>query len=379
MQKQFNKLLILILFLSGFAVDAQKYAIISDIHGATSFTQDVAQYVKNWNPDFIITAGDNHYGSQTTIDFQVGQFYSDFISPYTGLYGTGGTANRFFPCLGNHDIDNNGLVSYLDYFQLPGNERYYDFVVGNIHFFSLNCNSNEVDGVSETSVQAMWLKNCLALSTSPYNVVYFHMPAYTSGMHGSTTYMRWPFKQWGASVVFSGHDHDYERLIVDSLTYIVCGVGGGVLYTVYNPLPGSLFSNVTDHGAVLSVANPDSMYFEFRNTADSLIDHFTIYPRPLSVTNKLLDSQKPQLFQNSPNPCNASGTEIRYYIPVKGKVMLKATDILGNSAMVYPQTFVQPGYHTVDWNTEELNGGFFYYSLSVNDYVVAIMKMLLIK
>lgn len=39
--------------------------------------------------------------------------------------------------------------------------------------------------------------------------------------------MRWPFKEWGATAVMSGHAHVYERLEVDNLTYFVNGIGGG--------------------------------------------------------------------------------------------------------------------------------------------------------
>lgn len=359
-------------------VNAQKYAIISDIHGGSSNTFNVSVLVKNWQPDFIITAGDNHYGSSTlTIDDQVGKYYSDFIFPYTGIYGTGDTVNRFFPCIGNHDLDGNGLVNYLQYFQLPGNERYYDFVRGNVHFFSVNCNQSEPDGTANSSIQSLWLKDQLAASTSLYNVVYFHMPAYTSGMHGSTTYMQWPFRKWGASIVFSGHDHDYERLYIDSLQYIVCGVGGGTLYTVYNPIPGSLFSDVSDYGAILVNTNNDSMYFEFHDTSDSLIDHFTVYPNSLSIYNNYLPEKKEtKLFQNYPNPFSARSV-IKFYLPYSGLVRISASDVLGNSYEIISQIKMSEGYHEVEWDVSKLNSGIYFYSLFFNDNVITKKTTLL--
>jgi len=358
-------------------VSAQKYAIISDIHGSTSNTFEVSVLVKSWSPEFIITAGDNHYGSQTSIDYQVGQYYSSFIFPYNGVYGTGDTVNRFFPCIGNHDCDGTGLNNYLQYFNLPGNERYYDFVKGDVHFYSINCNLNEPDGVYDTSVQAHWLRDHLAVSASLYNVVYFHMPAFTSGMHGSTTYMQWPFKQWGASIVFSGHDHDYERLYIDSFPFIVCGVSGGTLYTVYNPIAGSVFSDVINHGAVLANTNTDSMYFEFRNKSDSLIDHFSIFPNHLSVnTNYLYDVKKPELFQNYPNPVYL-GSVIKFYLPFKGMVNISASDILGNTYKIVSQKTMSAGFHEVKWDTSKLNNGLYFYSLYFNRIVITKKATLL--
>jgi len=214
----------------------QHFAIISDIHGASINTLEVSNLVKSWNPEFIITCGDNYYPSVDSIDHQVGQFYHEFINPYYGKYGNGDTMNRFFPALGNHDYETGDINEYLAYFTLPNNERYYDFVWGYTHFFAIDSYVSEPDGTSDSSIQALWLKNKLALSTSLYNIVYFHYPPYSSGYHGSILQMRWPFKQWGATAVFSGNDHYYERLIIDDFPYFVNGSGGGTLYTIYNAI-----------------------------------------------------------------------------------------------------------------------------------------------
>ena len=51
--------------------------------------------------------------------------------------------------------------AYLNYFTLPNNERYYDFVQGPVHFFALNSDTNEPDGTSSSSTQGLWLQNGL--------------------------------------------------------------------------------------------------------------------------------------------------------------------------------------------------------------------------
>src|SRR5712671_4906319 len=66
-----------------------------------------------------------------------------------------------------------------------------------------------------------------------------HHPPYSSGPHGATLYMRWPFRQWGADLVLTGHDHIYERLSVDGLPYIVDGLGGATFYALGPPVPES--------------------------------------------------------------------------------------------------------------------------------------------
>src|SRR5437879_4454765 len=66
---------------------------------------NVSNLVRSWSPDFILTTGDDNYplGEASTIDANIGQYYHDFIFPYTGSYGAGATTNRFYPSLGNHD------------------------------------------------------------------------------------------------------------------------------------------------------------------------------------------------------------------------------------------------------------------------------------
>jgi len=110
-----------------------------------------------------VTTGDNNYplGSSSTIDSNIGKYYRSFIYPYVGTYGSGSTYNRFFPSLGNHDMDTSIGGPYTDYFSLPGNERYYDFVKGPVHFFILDSDPREPDGVASNSIQAQWLQSRL--------------------------------------------------------------------------------------------------------------------------------------------------------------------------------------------------------------------------
>ena len=60
------------------------------------------------------------------------------------------STNSFLPSLGNHDWGTPNAQPYLDYFALPGNERYYDHVQGPVHFFIVDSDPNEPDGIDET-------------------------------------------------------------------------------------------------------------------------------------------------------------------------------------------------------------------------------------
>lgn len=268
----------MLMALASGSAQAQRFATIGDYGWVGQPQADVSAMIRGWRPDFIITLGDNNYdyGAQNTIDPNIGQYYHDFIYPYVGSYGAGADINRFFPSLGNHDWRTAGAVPYLNYFVLPGNERYYQYRWGSVDFFVVDSDPNEPDGTSSNSVQAMWLQAALAQSTAPWRVVYFHHPPYSSGDHGDSAYMQWPFAQWGASAVLSGHDHTYERILRDGIPYFVNGLGGKSLYSFGNITQGSQFRYNQNYGAMLCDAGPDALTFSFYARTGALVDSYTL-------------------------------------------------------------------------------------------------------
>jgi calcineurin-like phosphoesterase family protein len=249
----------------------------------------VANLIKSWNPDFIITLGDNNYpdGAASTIDSRIGQYFHGYIAPYTGTYGGGSTTNQFFPALGNHDWNTAGAVPYLNYFTLPNNERYYNYTQGPVEFFAVDSDSHEPDGNSVTSAQAAWLHQKLSASTAVWKIVYFHHPPYSSGTtHGSNTTLQWPFQQWGASAVLSGHEHNYERILHDGIPFIINGLGGESLYGFGTPVAGSQVRFNSTYGALLVDADANHITFQFYSIANggTLVDSYTVNATGATVT-----------------------------------------------------------------------------------------------
>jgi hypothetical protein len=261
------------------------FAVIGDYGRSGKAEEDVSILVKSWNPDFIITTGDNNYSNidQVTMDRNIGHYYSEYIVNGDSMGSNGTKQNRFFPDLGNHDWDSiiclfgtcRGV--YLGYFTLPGNELYYDFIWGPVHFFMVDSDPREPDGNSADSVQGLWLKEGLSASTSPWNVVVTHFPPYSSGHnHGSTDFTEWPYAEWGADIVMSGHDHIYERVVVEGLPYIVNGLGGKGLHQFDAAVPGSEVRYNQDYGAMLVEADQQTMTIKFISRTGELIDDFSI-------------------------------------------------------------------------------------------------------
>lgn len=277
-----------------------QFAVIGDFGSGGPSEEAVARMVASWKPSFIVGLGDQYYaqagGDGTSrYDNSVGAHYCAWLKDIstTGNKCPQGKAkkNAFFPTLGNHDLTDAlpAPGSYLDYFKLPGsdyssssgNERYYDFVEGPLHFFVLNSNPSEPDGTTQGSTQAKWLKTQLAKSTAQWKIVVDHHPPYSSdSSHGSTESMRWPFAAWGADAVLSGHSHTYERVMQDGIVYFVNGLGGAGLYQFGSTaVEGSAVRFAADWGAQSVSVSRDTLRFDFYDVSGRLIDSYSVNKR----------------------------------------------------------------------------------------------------
>lgn len=268
------------------------FAIIGDYGTGDANEAAVASLVASWGPAFVIAAGDDYYGSAggtgtARYDESTGRYYCSWLKDIstTGSRCPVGpaTVNAFFPALGNHDYGDAapGPDTYLAYFTLPGsgfsntsgNERYYDFVNGPVHFFVLNSNSQEANGTTSGSLQGQWLQAGLAASTARWKVVVAHHPPYSSdSTHGSNASMQWPFAAWGADIVVSGHSHTYERVVRDGIVYFVNGLGGAGRYAFGAPVTGSASRYNANWGAQKVAVNNTTLDLEFFDVTGALVD-----------------------------------------------------------------------------------------------------------
>jgi hypothetical protein len=148
--------------------------------------------------EFVITVGDNMYGSQDVSDYE-----KKFVVPYKPIIDA---KIPFFASLGNHD--DRSQTSYPLY-NMNG-QAYYTFTRGEAQFFAL-------DSTLMTHEQLRWLEVELGRSTARWRIAYFHHPIYSSGLrHGPTLVLRTAlepiFGTFGVKVIFTGHEHFYERL-----------------------------------------------------------------------------------------------------------------------------------------------------------------------
>ena len=145
-----------------------------------------------------------------------------------------------------------------------------------MHLFLLDSDEREPDGIDSDSVQAQWLEAQLAASTAEWKIVVLHHAPYSSFRHGPSERLQWPYQEWGADVVISGHDHSYERLIIDGVVYLVNGLGGGSRYRLEEPVPGSRLRYNVEHGALLVEAGSNELTLSFISVSEQMIDAITL-------------------------------------------------------------------------------------------------------
>lgn len=267
------------------AVGATKVAMIGDAGVDNADQAAVASLAAGWAPDALVLLGDNYYSSvglpsgTGRYDRTVGKYYCAFIfGAAPGPECAGGTSitNRLWPAPGNHDYSDAGIANYLAYFALPGNERYYDTRIGDIHVFVID-SDEAMRSASDMADQKAWLQAALRASDAPFRVVALHHPPYTSSSRGPYAAMRWPYAQWGADLVASGHDHFYERLEVDGIPYLVSGAGGnGLTAFPATGVPESRFGYGALHGALRLTSDGTAMTAEFVSVDGTSRDQVTV-------------------------------------------------------------------------------------------------------
>jgi tartrate-resistant acid phosphatase type 5 len=182
--------------------------------------------MENWSKsrplDALLEAGDNVYPSG-----QVYLFENTIGRPYANL-----TARApLWAAMGNHDVKTNMGWDQIGYLGLPG--RTFEKIVtkGDISVQVLVLDSDYIDLYGQTA----WLATKVMEGSFTWRIVMFHHPVWSCGGHGSTPQVveKWqPILQNRVHLVLSGHDHLYQRFLVDKTTYIVTGGGGAPTYPI---------------------------------------------------------------------------------------------------------------------------------------------------
>ncbi len=219
--------------------------------------------------DFVIMLGDNIYGAIEPADV-----HAKFAMPYKALLDAGVT---FHAVLGNHDNPN---VRFYKLLNMAG-QRYYTFRgtkgvsgngLGSVRFFALDSGYLDKEELD-------WVDTQLAASDAEWRIVFFHHPLYSSGgTHGSALESRAVleplFVKHAVSVVFSGHDHFYERIKPQKggIVYWVAGGGGSLRQGDIRPTQMTAKGFDADYHFILVEVVGDDLYFQAISRAGKTIE-----------------------------------------------------------------------------------------------------------
>jgi len=240
-----------------------KFAAMGDNGTGDKPQYDIAKLMTRIHETFafdrVIMLGDNIYGGQDATDM-----VNKFSLPYKGLLDAG---VKFYASLGNHDDPSHVRYPLWN----MGGERYYSYATNNVRFFSLD--SNKVD-----QKELIWLENSLKTATEAWKICYFHHPLYSDGgTHGSSIDVRTLFEPlfvtYGVNVVFSGHDHIYERLTPQKgIYYFVEGAGGALRKGDAHPSAMNARSFDTDRSVLFVEIDGDVLSFQAISRAGATVD-----------------------------------------------------------------------------------------------------------
>lgn len=246
----------------------------------------LAALMPGYNPDLIVHAGD-----VIEPKGDLANYPRKFLQPYGSLL-----ANVcIYPCLGNHDWNKVEGRAFFHVFDLPENgpagvqpQRNYWFDFGDVRFVCFD--SNDTLESIQTRI-APWLQATLESAPTRWKIVVFHHAIYTNGNHSAKGALLQNIvpvlDKCKVDVVFSGHNHMYERSKPlrsgrpvdgsDGTVYITTGAGGCELYEPHRPKPAhQAAGDYTQHSFTVVDVTPESLSLRQIGQANNVIDQFDI-------------------------------------------------------------------------------------------------------
>jgi predicted phosphodiesterase len=250
-----------------------KFAIIGDSGRGDRPQHEIAAqmvaYRERFDYKFVLMAGDNIYEGPATED----DYRLKFEEPYRPLLDAG---VKFYAALGNHD-DTNQI--FYKPFNMDGH-RYYTFVppVDPITRWDTRVRFFALDSTYLSFEQIRWFEKEVTESRAEWKIALLHHPLYTSGRYalaarGVRLALESAFVNGGIDVVFSGHEHIYERAEPQAgILYFITGGAGSLRAGDAAPSPQIARSYDRDYHFMLAEISDDGFFFQAINRVGMTVD-----------------------------------------------------------------------------------------------------------
>lgn len=256
----------------------------------------------NPQPEFIVHLGDMTSGSSNPEELE------GLLEGFKKIIGSYYPIEYFYPVMGNHDAGDNQVDSlcekvfrkvfneFLTESQLEGyNNTVYYFSRDGKKLIVLNSmHSGEEDKIS--CEQLEWLKKVLN-EPAGHKFLFVHSPPFPTGAHVGTCLDKyceardrfWSIvDSYNVDIVFSGHEHNYSRRLVDNtfnteryrfnnrVYQVVSGGGGEKLKDKFKSKNGVVVPPINKFHFVVVDAEQNKISVEAVSIEGKVIDRFNI-------------------------------------------------------------------------------------------------------
>lgn len=258
-----------------------RFAVYGDVRSGHDVHATLNRALADDEPDFAILTGDLVDRGSDDGDWE--RFF-EVAGPLLRQL-------PIFPAIGNHEYASrgHGALAFMQFFRFPvageSEPSWYSFDEGSAHFVALDSNQYK------TSRQLSWLDRDLKEARkrgARAIFVYAHEGPFSSGIHGDNSVCARDyvpiFERYKVSMLFTGHDHDFERGRVNNLDYIVTGGGGAELRSARCGVPGKracparVINFVNDHNYVMVELLPSLFRVCPKHVDGSPLEPCTVYP-----------------------------------------------------------------------------------------------------
>ncbi len=216
-----------------------RLGIYGDVRGGHAVHKKLVDRMFAEPIDLIAVTGDMVLHGTDKADWQ--RFFA-ITQPLLGSFA-------YYSAVGNHDLGWEGAdaARYAhEVFALPPgppdrppNAYWYSYDLADVHLVFLDSNAYEL------RAQEAWLDADLAAARARKVraiLAFTHNGPYSRGYHRGSLDARTRYVpilvRYGVDMIFSGHDHMYQRGSQDGLDYVVTGGGGASLYGASCGMPG---------------------------------------------------------------------------------------------------------------------------------------------
>ena len=258
------------------------FVVFGDNRTNLEIFKKMVSLIRSENPLFVIHTGDcvDMGILYSGMNLLVG--WEEFVDTMIPLMET----SPVYISFGNHELGGEGFfTAYFPPISSDFSPFYYSFSLGDVHFFILNSEGD----LSSSGEQILWLENTLSDIQGGYLIGVIHRPPYSSSEHGKLAEEGKEeeilmirknfvpiFERYGFKVVFSGHEHNYERTEpVNGVVYVITGGGGAPLYDMELESSWTVVFKKT-YNYVVVHSTPSSFEFIAKDIDGNIIDRFEV-------------------------------------------------------------------------------------------------------